>query len=159
MNARVPPGVDLRLFQSCLAPWRKMLDAQLQAARCSLGTRKLEAAAAADEVRQLRELEEAAVAAATASLGGALDARTHRHALFHLMHLAQQRNVREASTRVAERKVSDAMKECVERDRKLAVVQRMQDQELRAQVALAARRQSREADFEWLARTQGGRKE
>lgn len=157
MNARVPRGVDLRLFQSCLAPLQKMLDAQLQAARCSLGARKIEAAALAAEVRQLRELEADATAAATASLGGALDARTHRHALFHLLHLAQQRSVRETSTRVAERKVSDAMNECVERDRKLAVVQRMQDHELRAQVALAARRQSREADLEWLARTQGGR--
>ncbi|MEJ5989606.1 hypothetical protein WG902_06375 [Ramlibacter sp. PS3R-8] len=155
MNARMPRGVDIRLFRSCLAPLQKMLDAQLQAARSSLGARKIEAVALAEEVLALQEREAVAAAAAAAALSGTLDARTHRHALFHLMHLAQQRSVRETSARMAERKVSDALNECVERDRKLAVVQRLQDQELRAHVALAARRQSREADLDWLARTQG----
>ncbi|MCC2673417.1 hypothetical protein [Ramlibacter sp.] len=155
MTARAPRSVDLRRFSSSLAPLQKMLDAQLQAARCSLGARKLEAVALADQVRQLQELEAAAVAAATASVDRCLDVRTHRHALLHLMDLAQQRAARETSSRAAERNVSDGMNECVERDRKLAVVQRLQDQQLRAQAVIAARRQSREADLEWLARTQG----
>jgi hypothetical protein len=34
-------------------------------------------------------------------------------------------------------------------------VQRLQDRELQAQAALAVRRQSREADLDWLARSQG----
>lgn len=155
MTARTPRSMDLRRFPSPLAPLQKMLDAQLQAARCSLGARKLEAAALAEQVRQLRELEATALAAATASLGRSLDARTHRHALLHLMNLAQQRGARETSSRAADRHVSDGMNECVERDRKLAVVERLQDRELRAQAAIAARRQNREADLEWLARTQG----
>lgn len=155
MTARTPRSMDLRRFPSPLAPLQKMLDAQLQAARCSLGARKLEAAALAEQVRQLRELEATALAAATASLSRSLDARTHRHALLHLMNLAQQRGARETASRAAERNVGDGMNECVERDRKLAVVERLQDRELRAQAAIAARRQNREADLEWLARTQG----
>lgn len=148
-------GVDARLLRSCLDPLQRQLDAQLQAARYSLGVRQLEAASVADQVRELREDEAAALAEAAAIPGHSFDAALHRHVLRHLVALAQLRGARESASQAAEGRMSDARTQCVERDRKLAVVQRLQEQELRAQAALAMRRQGREADLDWLARTQG----
>jgi hypothetical protein len=148
-------GIDVPPMQSVLAPLQRVLDVQLQAARCSLGARRQEAASLADQVQELRENERAALAEAAAACGRPYDPSIHRQALHHLATLARVRVTREADARTAEGKVSAAMKECVERDRKLAVVQRLQDRELQAQAALAVRRQSREADLDWLARSQG----
>jgi hypothetical protein len=153
MRPAVPHAVDLRGFHSCLDSLQKKLDAELQSARGFLGASKLNLAAVTEQVRQLREQERQEASAAMEGLRERLDAGEHMQLLRHLLHVARQCSEHEGKLRLAESLVRDAMQECVERDRRLAVVQRMQEQELRVHAALASRRQHREADLLWLART------
>jgi hypothetical protein len=157
MRASMPHGVDLRGFHSRLAPLRDKLHAELQSARCSLGDSKLKLAAVAEQVRQLHAQQTLEANEAMQGMRDRLDAVAHRQLLRHLVHVARQCTEREEELERAESVVSDRMQECVERDRRLAVVQRIQDHELRAHAALVSRRQHREADLLWLARAQGSR--
>jgi hypothetical protein len=153
MRPPVPHGVDLRGFRSCLASLQKKLDAELQSARGSLGASKLNLAAVTEQVRQLREQERQEASAAMEGLRERLDAGEHMQLLRHLLHVARRCGAHERELQLADSLVRDAVRECLERDRRLAVVQRMQEQELRAHAALATRRQQREADLLWLVRT------
>ena len=150
-----PHGMDLRGFRSRLTPLLAKLDAELQAAQCALASSRATAATLDEQVQRLREVHSREAAAMASGLHGVVDAAAHERSLRHLLSLARQVSARDADLRKAEEEVSHAVKCCVERDRHKAVVERMQERELRAHTLLASRRQAREADLEWLAHCGG----
>jgi hypothetical protein len=148
----LPHGVDLRGFRSRLAPLHAKLQAQWSAARGSLAASQARVAALAQRLRQLRDLHAREAEGLAADAGARMDAWNHALALRHLVQLARECSACERQLEQAQAEAAAGMQVCLERQRQLALVERIEDGELRVHAAAVERRGCREADLAWLAR-------